>query len=414
MLAFFRRNPQFKKLWASQVVSSTGDWLNRIATLTVIDRLGGSNAAIGVGVAYGLEYLLRTLPTSIFGSLAGPLADRLPRRLLMVLADVLRAAVVLCFLFVDEPGELGLLYGLIFCQMSLGIFFDAARSGALPNTVAKADLHTAYAISAATFSTMLSIGGFLGGLLVKTVGTTPVFLLDAGTYVLSALLLVGLRLPPTPRQPERLRVRDVVLFTDLVRGFKHTRALGIWPILFSKVLWSPCGGFLVLFPLLARRFEGGASLEETSHLIGLYFAARGLGTGVGPLVAKRLFGSHRADLIRQTWGGMLLGAVGYLALIFAPDLWTSLACVFVAHIGGSAQWVGSTTYWQQAIDDAYRGRVFACEFALMTLAFAVFAMTSGAVYDASESLNLTIGLLVALTFLNSMLAKRWFRTLPTS
>lgn len=412
MLAFLRRNPQFQKLWGAQIVSSTGDWLNRIAVLALIDQLGGTGQAAFTGLLFALEYALRTLPTTIFSGLAGPLADRLPRRTLMIVADVVRAAVVLCLLLVDRPEELWLLYALIFLQMSVGIFFDSARSGALPNTVQRSDLHLAYALSAATFSTMLSVGAFLGGVLVSRIGIQGVFLCDAATYLLSACFLIRLELPATPRQPQPLRARDVLRFTDVRRGFGHVRDLGIWPILFSKVLWSPCGGFLVLFPILARRYEPEGSVEELSWLISLFFIARGVGTGIGPLISKRLLGSHRASLIRQAWGGMLLGGLGYLALIFAPNLELSLLAVTIAHVGGSAQWVGSTTYWQQAIEDGFRGRVFACEFALMTLSFAVFAFVGGITYDLTLNLEATLGLLVVVSLACSQVARIWFRRLP--
>lgn len=414
MRAFFRRNPEFRKLWGAQVVSSTGDWLSRLATLTLIAKLSSVELAVGVGLLYGLEYSLRTLPTAIFGALAGPLADRLPRRALMIGADLLRAGIVLCLLLVKEPEDLWLLYTLIFLQMSVSIFFDSARSAALPNTVQRDDLHTAYAISAATFSTMLAVGGFLGGVLVEHIGTSGVFVCDAATYLVSAAFLYSIKLPATPKQSQRLRIRDVVLFTDLRRGFLHTRELAIAPILFSKVLWSPCGGFLVLFPLVAKRFDETASIQEAGTLIGMFFMARGIGTGFGPLLCKRLFGSDERSLIQQTWGGMLVGSIGYLALIFAPGLWTSLFAVTFAHLGGSAQWVGSTTYWQRMVDDAYRGRVFATEFALMTLAFAFFALASGLTYDATGSLSVTIGIFVALTLINSQVARLWFRRLPQS
>jgi len=296
--------------------------------------------------------------------------------------------------------------------MSLAIFFDSARSGALPNTVEKKNLHAAYALSAATWSTMLAFGAFLGGVLVEVIGIRGVFLCDAGSYVISALFLAQLRLPPVPVQAQPFRVRDVLLLTDLRRGFTHTRELGIWPILFSKALWSPCSGFTVLFPILARTFDTADNLREAGATIGLLFAARGVGTGLGPVISRRLFGSTPAALIRQTWVGMLVGALGYVGLVLAPNLAWSLGAICFAHMGGSAQWVGSTTYWQHKIEDAYRGRVFACEFLIMALAFTVFAFAGGLLYDATGSLDTVIWSLIVATTLGGLVARSWFRALP--
>ncbi len=413
MIGLLKRNPQFRKLWFAQIVSAMGDWLNRIATLVLIGRLGSEGAQIGVGIMYAVEYSLRLLPTTLFSPLAGPLADRLSRRTIMVASDLARAAVVLCLLLIREPEHLRFLYAIIFVQMSLGIFFDSARSGALPNTVRREDLHDAYSLSAATWSTMLAVGSFLGGVLVQKGGTDSVFIADAATYLLSAYFLRGLHLPATPKHPQPFRFADVLLFRDLRRGYSHVKSLGILPILFSKVFWSPCGGYVILFPLIAARFKGGEfNLQEAGTGIGLLFAARGIGTGLGPLGARMIWGSSEAALIRQTWAGMLIGSIGYLVLPFAPSLSIAALCVCVAHMGGSAQWVGSTTYWQRRIDDAFRGRVFATEFLLMTLSFTVFAMLSGVVYDATGDMDLVIWILVSLTILGGLTARKLFEHLP--
>ena len=425
MIRLLTDNPQFRRLWMAQVVSAIGDWLNRIAVLVLIGQLGhlgagdptfdAGQAQLQVGLMFAVEYTLRLIPTAIFSPLAGPIADRLCRRRIMVIADLARAAVVLCLLLVREPEHLKYVFVLIFLQMSMSIFFDSARSGALPNTVARKDLHAAYSLSAVTWSTMLALGGFLGGVLVQSFGTNTVFVADAATYLLSAALLFRLRLPKLAEQPEPFRLADVVLFRDLRRGFAHATDLGIARILLSKVLWSPCGGFVILFPLVAARYQPGeVNLEDAGIGIGLLFAARGIGTGLGPIVARFLGGSSEAALIRQSWCGMLVGALGYIVLPFAPSLGLAATCVTVAHMGGSAQWVGSTTYWQSRIDDAFRGRVFATEFLLMTLSFSVFALLSGVLYDRLENLDVVIWILVALTVTGGLTARKLFAALPRS
>ena len=242
MLGVLRRNPQFRTLWYAQVVSGAGDWLNRVALLTLIGQLSGSRAAAGVGALFGVEMAVRLLPTAVVGPLAGPAADRLPRRTLMIVADLLRMLIVLCFLFVREPGQVGLLYALLALQMGVAIFFDSARSGALPSTVSKADLHTALTLSAATWSAMLTLGAAAGGVLVAYFGTTTVFVLDAASYLASAAVLLRLRLPPTPRHPHAFRWRDIFTFQDMRFGFHHVRSLGLAPILATKAMWWPASG----------------------------------------------------------------------------------------------------------------------------------------------------------------------------
>lgn len=393
MLDVLARNPQFRKLWMAQVVSQSGDWLNRIACLVLIGKLGGTAQ---IGALFGLELGIRLLPSALLGPLAGPVADRLPRRLLMVVSDLARTAIVLGFLLVRDPEDLGLLYALIVAQMGVGIFFDSARSAALPDTVARADLQTAHAISAATWSVVLGVGSYLGGVLVGRIGLELVFVIDAATYVGSALFLFGVKLPPVPLHEQRFRWRDIVMLADLRRGLAHARDLGIAPILAAKTFWGAAGGFLVLLPLAAHeRFgdalEGTASAAGTAAVAtGALYAARGAGTGLGPLLARAFSGSSDRSLKLQISLGFLVAACGYALFGTASGL--SLACAWVAlaHVGGSMLWVASTVYWQKHVEDAFRGRVFALEFLGMNLAFAAGGLLAGALYDRTGSLDLTV------------------------
>ena len=392
------RNPQFARLWLAQFVSQTGDWLDRVACLVLIGRLGSASAVFGVGILFALELALRLLPSAFFSPLAGPVADRLPRRFLMVAADLSRAVIVLCFLLVREPGHLTWLYVLIALQMAVGIFFDSARSAALPDTVRKEELHDAYALSAVTWSITLCVGALAGGWIVEWVGVGGAFVVDSASYVLSAVCLLGLRLPPVPKHPEPFRWKDVVRMTDLKRGLQHARKLGVTPILWTKSFWGGAGGFLVLLSLAGRdRFGGGpgagatrldetAAIGATAVATGWLYFARGIGTGLGPLVANLFFGKSDAALKRQITAGFAMAAIGYA--LFGISTGLGLACLFVgiAHTGGSALWIASTVLWQKHVDGAYRGRVFVLEFLALDLAFSAGGFFGGAIYDATGSL----------------------------
>lgn len=404
MLEVVLRYPQFRRLWLAQVVSQAGDWLNRVAVLVLIGALSESTgeAALGMGALFALELALRLLPAAAFGPLAGPVADRVPRKALMVATDLLRAGVVLGLLLVREPGDLPLCYGLVVAQMSLGTFFNAARSASLPNTLPREALHAANALSSATWSLMLSVGALLGGVFVELVGVRGVFVIDAATYGVSALLLVGLRLPPVPQHAEPFRWRDLVLFTDLRRAWRHVVERRLAAVLLAKAFWGGGGGYLVVLSIAARERFGSAAgppgdaAAAAGLATGLLYSARGLGTGLGPILGRALLGEDERALRRQIAGGFFVAAAGYALFATCRDLVPALACVVGAHLGGSALWVASSTLWQGGVDDAFRGRVFAMEFLFMTVAFTLGGLFAGAIHDAGAALEVTVWAVSAL------------------
>ncbi|MEO2093076.1 MAG: MFS transporter [bacterium] len=396
MFAVVQRNPQFRKLWFSQLVSQAGDWLSRIAVLTLIGQLAGAQEALAVGGLYSIELAIRLLPTAAFGPLAGPVADRLPRRMVMITADVLRAGVVLGLVLVREESDLWLLYTLLLSQMSLAIFFNSARSGAMPSTVPPNELHEANILSAATWSVMLALGTSLGAFMLRVLDIQQIFMIDAGTYCVSAMFLLGLKLPPVTQHAERFRLRDLILMTDMRRAAQHVRSLGILPVLLAKSFWGAAGGYLVLISILgSTRFAGGGEFGPTAtsaagFATGMLYAARGLGTGIGPILGRRFYGSTPRPLVRQIVGGFFVAALGYSLVPFTPDLASACACVFLAHMGGSSIWVASTTLLQMHVHNEFRGRVFALEFLGMTLSFTVGGLLAGLYYDSSGDVDTTL------------------------
>jgi MFS family permease len=390
MLGILRSRPEFRKLWFAQVASSGGDWFSRVAVLSLIAQLSGPDAALGVGALYGVELALRLLPTTLLGPIAGPIADRFPRKLLMIGADVVRAALVLSLLFVRDAADLGFLYVVVALQMGTGIFFDSARSGVLPSTVERSELHAAYALTSATWSMMLAVGSLCGGVLVSFIGVRGVFVVDAATYLVSAALVARIRVPPVPEQTEPLRWSEIFLFTDLRRGLEHVRALGLTSTVLAKTFWGPAGGFLVMLSIAAnKRFGSETDPEVAALAIGIFYSARGVGTGFGPVLARRLFGSTDRRLRVQIALGYVVGALGYALFPFAGSVPVAALCIFVAHLGGSTIWVGSTTLWQKHVEDAFRGRVFALEFLGMTFSFALGGVLTGLLYDRTQSVDQT-------------------------
>ena len=131
----------------------------------------------------------------------------------------------------------------------------------------------------------------------------------------------------------------------------------------------------------------GADAAAAGLATSLLYMARGVGTGIGPIFARRFSGGSDQALLRQIFTGYFVGAFGYA--IFAPleSLPLALAAIIFAHCGGSALWVASTTGWQRKIDDSFRGRSFSFEFILLDVSFTVGAIATGAIYDSTGSIE---------------------------
>ncbi len=384
MLAVLRRFPSFRALWLAQVVSNAGDWFGRIAMLTLIAQLGSADDVVrGVGLLIGLEFAARLVPTALVGPIAGPFADRFDRRMLMIAADVARATVVLGYLLVTSPERLWLVYVLLPLQMGLGVFFEAARAATLPATVDKESLHDAYALSAVTWSTMLGLGAALGGLATSVLGVRGVFLVDAASYLVSAAFLIRVHLPNRAPPDTPLQMGGLMRMTELRAGLAHVTERRLRHVLLAKTYWWPCGAFLVFLTLAGQT----RNYPDAARATGWLFAARGIGTGFGPLVGRALFGKDDDGLRRQISAGFVFAGAGYAAFAITESLVATCVWVVVAHVGGSMLWVGSTTFWQRHVDDAFRGRAYAIEMLSMTMSFALASILAGWIFDAHGSLR---------------------------
>ena len=188
-----RTQASFRRLWLGQVVSELGDWLQLIALLGLFPTRGGA-----VELLAGV-FIVRMLPSIVWAPLAGVVADRFPRGRIMIACDLGRALLVLGYLFVRGPEDVGLVYALMFAQESLTAFFEPARAAALPQVVEPRGLLAAHALAGATWSAMLALGAAAGGLIAATVGPRTAFVVDAASFLLSAFFIARARVPRVVR-----------------------------------------------------------------------------------------------------------------------------------------------------------------------------------------------------------------------
>ncbi len=393
-LTLLRHNRNYRYLWLGFVVSQIGDWFNLIASANLITQLTDSGAAISY------LFLARFLPLFLFSPLAGVLADRFSRRNLLILSDLFRAATVLGFLLVREPEQIWLLYVLTITQFAFSAIFTPARNAVLANIVRREELVTANALDSFSWSTMLAMGSLIGGVVAGLFGIQTAFIMDALTFLLSAWLIshiVVVRPAGQPRPAVRtnswldfndglryLRLEPFILVISLVKGA-------------GSLVWGAINVLEVNFAEDVFTMNGNASLT-----LGIIYFVSGLGTGFGPLLLRRWLGD---SFRRMRWAitlGFGLLTLGLWGLALAPTFPIFLSATLVRTIGSGSLWVFSAAMLQSIVPDRVRGRVFAFEFAFLTLTQSISIFWAGFAQDtlAMDIGQVTMSMAVASIFVS--------------
>jgi MFS family permease len=365
------KNPNYRNLWLARVVSNFGDWFNLLASAALITSLTGA------GTAVSYLFLARFLPVFVMSPLAGVLADRYERRLVMMLTDVLRSVAVLGFLFVRSADDIWLLYTLTVVQFVFSALYTPAHTALLSNIVDPDDLVTANALDGFTWSTMLALGALFGGLAAATLGIPAAFVIDAATYLVSAWFVMRVSGAVLPVQGAVSKVR---LF-DILDGLRYLRGR---PFILGLSLVK-AGGALVWgainvleIPLAQQIFAVGSGGTIT---LGIIYAATGVGTGVGPLLIRQRVGDGREASLRAITLGFVLLAAGVSLIGIAPNLAWVIGATVLRSVGTGALWVFSSAILMQVTEDRLRGRVFAFEYAALTLTQSISTVMAGITVD---------------------------------
>ena len=405
-LELLRQNRGFRQLWLGQVVSQLGDWFDTIAVMTLVLNLTGSGRDVG------LIMVARFLPSVLVGPLSGVVADRFNRRTIMIVSDILRAIVVLGFLFVRRPDQIWIIYALTVLQLTFSTFFEPAKSAAIPSIVAENELVAANAIASVTWSAMLTLGAVAGGLVTGWFGTDAAFVVDSLTYLVSAALIARVRFPRRPQRVKtKLTLSKVLGITDTLEGIRYVRTRPrVLALLAVKPAWGLGGGILALLAVFGEKvFPIG---QNAATGIGVLYATRGIGTALGPVFARRLAGDNRARMQTIIGLSFLVGGVFYAAFGGATNYALALIMLAMAHMGGSILWVFSTVLLQTSVEDNFRGRVFAAELTLLTLTMAASNYAVGELLDrfnhSPRTVTIGIGILFLLPGLLWFATARWW------
>ncbi|WP_405091002.1 MFS transporter [Micromonospora sp. NBC_01392] len=376
-LSVLVRNRDFRNLFLAELVVFGADWFVMVPLLVLLPELTGS------GIWGALVLAVDTGTTALLLPYAGTVADRFDRRKVMMAANVAAFAGILLLLGVRGAGTAWLALLAIAVVAVAKAFYSPAAQAALPNVVDPVDLAAANAVAGSAWGTMAVVGASLGGILSAAAGPYACFWVAAAGLAGAAALAALIRRPlQTPRDPAAGVPRPSAAIREAL-GYiaRRPRVLALVTVKSAVGLGN---GVLTVFPLLAGVYGVGAVGA------GLLFAARGAGALVGPILMRRVL-SNRAWLLTGLALSMSTYGLAYLGASAVSWFPLVLVLVFLAHLGGGSNWVLSNYALQGEVPDRLRGRVFATDMMLATLAIALSQLVVALVVDRVDERTVLAG-----------------------
>ncbi len=369
-----RTNRNFRLFWGGQIVSQLGDWFNMIAVQSLLLQYTGKSGSIaGFMVAAMLPHL-------VLGPVAGVIVDRYPRRTVMIVTDLARAGIALGLLGFRGPDTAWVAYACVAGLACFAAVFEPARIATLPNITADHELLTANALSAVTWSILLTSGALVGGLVARFCGADTAFVLNSLSFAGSALFLWRMEAPRVQSAPAGPGATSG--FGAIREGLHYVlRDRELSAALTAKLGWGLAGGVQTLLPVFGQRLFPLPGDRGGQLSLSLLMAAGGLGTALGPILARRITGQEIAKIRWAIAVSFLLGGL-YLGIVSAAQSlgWVA-GFLFLSRMHGSIVWVFSTVLLQMQTEDRYRGRVFAAEGSLFTLGMMISNVLTAAALD---------------------------------
>lgn len=374
-----RHNADFRKLYVARLISFGGDWFLVVPLVGLVYEASNSAFAAASVIA------VQALPALLLAPVTGTMADRFDRKKILVAADIIRACLVLSLLAADSFGGIWFPLTIMALDGAGAAFFYPASGAALPNVVPAEDLAPANVLMSSAWGAMAAIGAGLGGVVAAVVSRDAAFVVNGISFIVSAILIA--RISVSLQEKARTAttrmfdsVRDALAYA---RDHKRVAALLTAKSVHALTSGGAVGLFAVVSFVLFDTGDGGT---------GLLFGARGVGNLVGPIIAFKLVGGNQRRTFGSIGYAMALWGAAYLFVGVAPTLALAGLGVCIGHMGGGTQFAFSTYGLQEFSPDQIRGRIFALDFGLATLAIAVSSLAVGALAEVFTVRSLLLGL----------------------
>ncbi len=381
-----RLNADFWAFWTGQTISNLGSSFTLFALPLLVYQL--THSALNLGMATAAAFL----PYLLFGLAIGAWVDRLDRKRMMIVIDVLQALTIASIPVMFLLGLLNIwwVYGASFVSTTLKIFFDAGEFAAIPSLVDQERLVTANGRIQASYSGASILGPLLAGVLLFLLPLPDLMFIDAASFLVSAGTLSLIRVSfNAERQPRKTRVRQ-----DVVEGLRYVLS---HPVLRNISLMMALVNFvgstsyaqLVLF---AER-QLGASDKQVS----LLYSAGSAGVVILSLLAGPL--RKRWSFSRVALSALALNGLLTVALAFTPWYWLALPVWALIQGLGILFNINTSSLRQLIVPNQMLGRVMTIASVLAWSAIPLGTLLGGTAITATGNVVLVYAAIGALVFL---------------
>jgi MFS transporter, DHA3 family, macrolide efflux protein len=337
----------FSRLWVGQLLSQVGDRFRFIAVLALVNGLTG-----GDPLAITLLTLTVVIPQFLFGLVGGAVSDRVDRKWVMIISDVLRGLLVLPVLLVDTLDTLWILYTATIGLEIISVFFYPARNALIPNIIRSGQLMAANAMMQGSYIISLIAGAVLAGYLVELLGTDFAFIFNSVTFFMSAGAIAMMNVRPLAAWVNNERPTAGDLWGEIKAGLRFIRGRSdlLTILVVTAVAMLGIGAIIVL----------GISYLETRLNVqaagyGNTIASVGVGILVGGLLVSRIAGRIPANVL--VGGSLVIVGVAMIAFAGAGNYYVVLLAAAIIGIALVIARASLDTFTQALVPDAMLGRV---------------------------------------------------------
>lgn len=392
----------FTLVWWGQMVSQIGDGVSKLALLWFVYSITGSplkTTMIG---------LLQTLPPILFGPFIGVIVDRVPKKLLLISSDLIRAlvlGVLPCLLPVDSF-SIERLYLMVFVHAVASAVFGPALTAAIPSLVSRHEFTAANALLQTTTSIGIIVGPALSGVGIATMSSQEVLCVNAVSYVISALCFLFIRFPRMEAAPAGAGSLAGT-FRDVVEGFQyvlHRQRVILMLIGAASMYTFATSAFSTLFPVFGKKLLDLGPIE-----VGYLWSAFGVGLLLVSLGLVSLSSWSLPKRIQLMAVSSFLSGLTLLGLLFTSNRLVAAALMVIIGMGAGTLTPVAWGVLQEIAPTTLLGRVLAIyNLGAMTSAIAGMTIFGWVTQEFGERPSVFgIGVGLFLSALVSMRVARW-------